>query len=1196
MSYLVDIIPYENSLQNIIEDFSPRRKRSTKQMVSGISGSEFPLILAGLFRAYGRPITLITYDNYRAESLYSDLVTLLDKEQVYIYPEHQVYPFELAWQSRDVNNERAQVLQAMLSKKSAVYIFSLKSAKEKLSPAQVVKQTFLNLEVGNEKLSPTMIAEKLTGLGYENTSMVEQKGQFSHRGGIIDVFPVASELPVRIEFFDDEIESIRAFDLATQRSLKEYNSLVVGPGSQLVIGDNTNLSQALNQLTREFELQKGKLMKDGITDRSEELEERINRDLSSLENGISLPHFHRYLSYFYPKNYGTIIDFLPTNSLFWVDEPNRIKESDEFYNNEITELAESLIEEGKILPGESNLFYSIEDVLSGNPFDTIYSANFLRQNPFENVSQATNMSVKSMNQFYGQWDFFLKEMKQWMNNNYRIILFSPTPESARTLYENLKKEEIGATIVEKGNTKTENQVVIAVGDLKSGFILQESKLAVITYGDLWGHQKKKIRSRKRDKSEDKAVKVSDYRELQVEDYVVHEKHGIGKYMGIKTLEVGGLYKDYLHIKYAGNDSLYVPTEQIDEIQKYVGKEGKPPKLYSLGSSEWQKVKQRVKSSVKELAEDLLKLYAERSSRKGYAFSQDTPWQKEFEDYFPYELTPDQKKAISEIKEDLESEQPMDRLLCGDVGYGKTEVAMRAAFKAVMEGKQVCVLVPTTILAQQHFQTFKERFAPYPVDIRVISRFSSQKDEKLVKEEMKEGNAEIIIGTHKLLNKSVKFRDLGLLIIDEEQRFGVQHKEKIKMLKKNLDVLTMTATPIPRTLHMSLVGVRDLSVIETPPEGRFPVQTYVMEHSPQLIREAVNREISREGQVYVVHNRVKGINKVAKEVADWVPDAKVGVAHGQMPEKQLERVMLDFYEGKYDVLVSTSIVEAGLDIQNVNTIIIYNADRMGLSQPYQLRGRVGRSNRMAYAYLTYQKDKVLTQEAEKRLKAIKEFTELGSGFKLALRDLEIRGAGNILGPEQHGHIMAVGFDMYTKMLKDAIKEISQESQTQEETTKIQDDKTEVEKPEEVKVELNINAYLPTTYISDHEQKITIYKKARSINSYSEANDLETELKDRFGSLPQEVKNLLDITRLKVLARETGIISITRQGYWVHLDLDPRQKISGENLIKLTTKFPGKITVSSQTDGLTLKVNVKNLKDSGLMDMINKVAESLLELVA
>ncbi|WP_158212378.1 transcription-repair coupling factor [Natranaerobius trueperi] len=1192
MSFLTQLIKENKIFQKILPD---QNKLRDNRLVSGLSGSETALLIAGTFKKIDNPVVVLTYNNSRGEQLYGDLKNLLKHEEVFYYSDHQVYPFELTWHSKDVNIQRSRTMKALLNKKPAIYVFPLKAAQEKMSPANKVFKTKLSIKVG-DTVSPTFILEKLLAMGYENVSMVEQKGHFSHRGGILDIYPMTSDFPIRIEFFDDEIESIRSFDLATQRSLEEFQHLSVEPAGQLVIDETIDIDEATNNIEKELNRQKGRLIKGGLEQQAQNLQDRVVRDLEAIRNGISDPQFHRYLRFFYPNNYGILTDYLSNDSLLWVDEPHRIQESADFYANETTELSESLVEEGKILPSESDLFYSIQDMLTETKKNTIYSANFLRQLPFGKVNETFTVPVKPMTQFYGQWNFFIKELSQWVQDGYQIVLFTPSPERAKTLRDNLKEEEIGANIALEKTLDASNsgQVIITVGELSTGFILQESKLAVITFKELWGEHQKKISRRRGAQNQDNknTVKVSDYRELKVEDYVVHEKHGIGKYLGIKTLEVNGLYRDYLHIKYAGDDSLYVPTDQINEIQKYVGKEGKSPKLYSLGSNEWKKVKQKVKSSVKELAQDLIKLYAERSSKKGYAFSEDTPWQKEFEDYFPHELTPDQEKAVSDIKKDLESEKVMDRLLCGDVGYGKTEVAMRGAFKVVMEGKQVCVLVPTTILAQQHYQTFKERFAPYPIDVRVLSRFSTKKEQDSVKKEIKDGNAEILIGTHKLLSKDMKFKDLGLLIIDEEQRFGVQHKEKIKLLKKNVDVLTMTATPIPRTLHMSLVGVRDLSVIETPPEGRYPVQTYVMEYSPQLIREAITRELNRGGQVYVVNNRIQGINTIAKEISRLVPEARVGVGHGQMAEKQLEKVMLEFLNGEKDVLVATSIVEAGLDIQNVNTIIINQADKMGLSQLYQLRGRVGRSNRMAYAYLTYQKDKVLTQDAEKRLKAIKEFTELGAGFKLALRDLEIRGAGNILGPEQHGFIMAVGFDMYTKMLKDAVNEL-QEGNNIDETKEIEGQK---DLNDVIKVELNINAYIPASYISDHEQKIAIYKKVGGINSYQESEDLKEELKDRFGPLPQAVINLIQISRIKVVAKNAGINLVSKSGHWIIVHFDPDNKVSGEKLLQLTQKFPGKITVASYSENISLKINVKNLNEDKLLSLVEDVLNSLQQLLS
>jgi transcription-repair coupling factor (superfamily II helicase) len=698
--------------------------------------------------------------------------------------------------------------------------------------------------------------------------------------------------------------------------------------------------------------------------------------------------------------------------------------------------------------------------------------------------------------------------------------------------------------------------VVRVSSLLNGFEMSSNKLAVITEGEVFTQKQRRIR---RSNKLDHAEKIKDYQELKPGDYVVHVNHGIGKYLGIETLNVAGLHKDYMHIQYAGNDKLYVPVEQIDQVQKYVGSEEKIPKVYSLGGSEWSKVKNKVRTAVADIAQDLIKLYAKRQEAKGYAFHEDTPFQREFEAMFPYEETPDQLRSIEEIKKDMEQGQPMDRLLCGDVGYGKTEVAVRAAFKAIMDGKQVAVLVPTTILAQQHYETFRERFADFPIEVHVLNRFRSRKEQKETIEGLKAGSVDIVIGTHRVLSKDLGFRDLGLLIIDEEQRFGVKHKERIKELKTNIDVLTLTATPIPRTLHMAMMGVRDLSVIETPPENRFPVQTYVIEYSAALVREAIERELSRGGQVYFLYNQVNNIDRMADQIRMLVPEAKIAVAHGQMVDTELERVMLDFLDGEYDVLVSTTIIETGVDIPNVNTLIIYNADKMGLSQLYQLRGRVGRPNRIAYAYFTYQRDKVLSETAEKRLQAIKEFTELGSGFKIAMRDLSIRGAGNLLGAEQHGHIATVGFEMYSQMLKEAVVELQQGV-------------TETKEVAEPQLDLNVDAYLPSEYITDEKQKIELYKKIRSLQTLEQVMDLEEEMEDRFGDLPDPVQNLLRVAKLRAYAWKYGIETMEEKGYEIHVSLrvEENAKINGQALFKLAHQFPGRVRlVSGKHVGMVFK---------------------------
>ncbi len=1151
-------------------------------LITGISDGQKSLFLAITYKLNKNNILVLTQDNYEAEKTFNDLSNFIEKDELFFYPGHSVLPFEMVGYSKEVEHERAKFFSCLFSGKPFISVMPVKAFCEKLPPREVVERNVIRLQRdGCVEISD--LSKRLVNLGYEKVQMVESPGQFSIRGGIVDIFSMAEESPIRIELFDDEVDSLRYFDVKTQRSKENLEEILVPPQNYLVLEGKIaekgiyNIETELDEVTK-------KLAKKGKDFEAGNLKDRINQELEFLREGLYVSGIQRYINYFY-ESLDDFMGYLGEDTVIWLDEPHRLKESYDFLVSQVEETSSSLLQEGKILPLESDLFYNLGDIINSSDHPVIFSQALKRDVPFKNPAVIESVSSKPMTSFGGNWKLFINELKQWLNDRYKIIILTLNEERGKHLVSSLNDENIYSEYVgelSEADLKNEpSKVFITEGNLNSGFIYQEAGIVIVTHKDIFG-EKKRGGIKKRKKRED-TVKLSDYRELNVGDFVVHEQHGIGKYLGVSTLEVNGLFKDYLHIKYAGNDKLYIPTDQIHEVEKYIGGEGKKPKLSSLGGAEWNKVKKKVKKSVHDLAKELLDLYAKRDAEKGYAFGPDTPWQKEFEDYFPYELTEDQEKAVEEVKNDMEKEKVMDRLLCGDVGYGKTEVAMRAAFKAVMDGKQIAVLVPTTILAQQHYKTFYERLSSFPVDIRVLSRFSTSSEEKETFEGIKKGGVDILIGTHKLLNDKVKFKDLGLLIIDEEQRFGVRHKEKIKMLRKNVDVLTMTATPIPRTLHMSLVNVRDLSVIETPPEGRFPVQTYVMEYSPQLIREAIKREMNREGQIYVVYNRVQGINKIAKEVKDLVPETRIGVAHGQMAERKLEKVMLDFLDKEYDVLVSTSIVEAGLDIQNVNTIIIFDADKMGLSQLYQLRGRVGRSDKMAYAYLTYRKDKILTKEAEKRLKAIKEFTELGSGFKLALRDLEIRGAGNILGAEQHGFIMAVGFDMYCKMLEDAVNNIKKDTgEAKEETI---EDKEFVSQ-----VDLKLNAYLPYDYIPDHGQKIDIYQKVSRIDDLQDKEDLLDELIDRFGSPPQPVLNLLDISEIKIKAKEVGISSVREENKTVMLEFKSMEGIKGKKLLELTENFRDKMTVS-YSDVLILKLKRDNMEEKELLNTLKAMLDSL-----
>ncbi len=724
--------------------------------------------------------------------------------------------------------------------------------------------------------------------------------------------------------------------------------------------------------------------------------------------------------------------------------------------------------------------------------------------PYESI----NINQIAMMSYQGQLDFLIDDIQNKKKQGYKILILSGTRARGERLVKTLREREIESSYKDTIEEIQFGEIVITFGNQLKGFEYPDLKLCVISDKDVFGEAKRKLKIRK--KSKQKGIgKIKSFAELKPGDYVVHANHGIGIYKGIKQIEAAGHKRDYLDIVYDKGDKLYVPVDQLDLIQKYVGSEGKAPKINKLGGSEWQKAKAKARKSINEIAEDLVKLYAVRSTVKGYRFSKDTEWQKQFEDEFPYEETPDQLTALEEIKADMECDKPMDRLLCGDVGYGKTEVAVRAAFKSVMDGKQVAFLVPTTILAEQHYKNMKKRFSDFPIKIDMVSRFRTAKEQKHTLQRLKEGNVDILIGTHRLVSKDIQFKDLGLLIIDEEQRFGVKQKEKIKQLKKNVDVLTLSATPIPRTLHMSLTGVRDISVIETPPEERYPVQTYVVEQNDQLIRDAILREIGRNGQVYFVYNRVEDIERIADYIKKLVPEASIGIAHGQMAERELEREMMDFMSGEHNVLVCTTIIETGMDIQNVNTIIINDSDKMGLSQLYQLRGRVGRSNRIAYAYLLYTKDKILTEVAEKRLKALRDFTELGSGFKIAMRDLEIRGAGNMMGSSQHGHMASIGYDLYCRMLEDTIKLVKGEI---------------TKEPVETTVDIKVDAFILPNYIEDEIQKIEIYKKIASIENMDDYKEIEEELEDRYSNIPEAVRNLMDIAYIKSKAKTIFIEEI------------------------------------------------------------------------
>lgn len=1127
-----------------------------EQLISGLAGSSRQVMIAALVQELNQPIVVLTHNMFAAQKITEDLIECLSDDQVMLFPAQELLAAEMAAQSPEMLGQRIDALTRLAAGFSGVLVVPYAGFRKILPPKAVFAEAQFQVKLG-DVLQLDDFLRRMSFLGYERVERVETKGDMSVRGGIVDFFPMTASRPYRIELFDEEVDSIRIFDTADQRSLEKLESVAIAPCKDIIIDSKRFQSAAQHA----YELLQAQM--DKMTDRTVKtrLQEEMMHEIELLRQEQYFPGINKYISLLYPERQ-TLLDQLPKNTLLILDEPARITETAKQLERDEAEWATGMLQEGKTIPAFT-VSKTHDSLLFRKPFPTLYLSLFLRQVAGVQPQNIVNFMCRVMQNFHGQMNVLKAEMERWKKTGAKVLMLAQTRERLDRVRRVLTDYEIDVP-------------ELIEGSLQTGFELPSIHLVVITEGEMFSQKQRK--ARKIDKKLENAERIKSYQELKIGDYVVHVNHGIGKYVGIGTLEINGIHKDYLHILYAGGDKLSVPIDQIDLIQKYVGaEEGKEPKVYKLGGNEWNKVKSKARASVQDIADDLIKLYAERQSRTGYGFGKDTPYQRDFEAMFAYDETRDQLRAIEEIKTDMERSRPMDRLLCGDVGYGKTEVAIRAAFKAAIDGKQVAILVPTTILAQQHFETFRERFAGFPFAIQVLSRFRSKKEQSETMKGVKNGTVDIVIGTHRLLSADVVFKDLGLLIVDEEQRFGVSHKEKLKRLKTNVDVLTLTATPIPRTLHMSMLGVRDLSVIETPPENRFPVQTYVVEYSNALVRESIERELAREGQVYYLYNRVQGIEQMADQIAMLVPNARVAVAHGQMSEQELERTILDFLDNEFDVLVSTSIIETGVDIPNVNTLIVHDADKMGLSQLYQLRGRVGRSNRIAYAYFTYQRDKVLTEVAEKRLQAIKEFTELGSGFKIAMRDLAIRGAGNLLGAEQHGFIASVGFDMYSQMLAAEIRKRKAEmgeQETEKETFTTQ-------------IDIQLDAYLPSDYIYDSMQKIEIYKKVAAIVSLEEAEDLEEELVDRFGDLPAAVRNLLAVARIKVYGSQYMIETIKQRGddYEIIFNVKQNEHLDGKKLVAVTSRFENRVKVVSGPQ-IHLIIKAKGLSPEQSIELLER----------
>lgn len=1154
MKPLMNTLATDPDFQSVLAGL---RGSMREQLVAGLSGSARQVMIAATVRELQRPVLVVTHNMFAAQKMAEDLQECLTAEEVLLYPANELIAAETAISSPETSARRMDVLLQLAEGFRGVIVVPFSGVRRFQPSSDTMAGAFVTLKAG-ETLPMDEFLKRMIGLGYERVDRVEQKGHLSVRGGIADFFPLTSASAVRVEWFDDEIDSIRTFDPADQRSIDKLDSYTVRPCRE-IIADERRFANAAQHA---FELLENQLEKMSDRQAKERLKTEITREIDYLRQNMYFSEIYKYISLLYPERQ-TLFDYMPKDTLLIMDEPNRLSETARQLERDETEWSTHLLSQGKSLPGFM-LAVPAEQALYPRTFQTVYLSLFVRQIPHTQPQNIVNFVCRSMQSFHGQMNLLKAEMERWRKGGAHIVMLAGSAERAERMRRVLDDYQIETPDIVEGN-------------LQSGFEMPSVKLVVITEGEMFTQKQRK--ARRVDRRMDNAERIKSYTELKVGDYVVHQNHGIGKYMGIGTLEINGIHKDYLHVIYAGGDKLSIPVEQFDLIQKYVGSDEKEPKVSKLGGAEWNRVKSKVRSSVKDIADDLIKLYADRQATPGYGFGEDTPYQQEFEAMFPYDETTDQLRAIEEIKTDMRKPRPMDRLLCGDVGYGKTEVAIRAAFKAAIEGKQVAVLVPTTILAQQHYETFRERFSGYPFNIKVLSRFRTRKEQTETIKGVKAGTVDVLIGTHRLLSQDVVFKDLGLLIVDEEQRFGVSHKEKLKRLKTSVDVLTLTATPIPRTLHMSMLGVRDLSVIETPPENRFPVQTYVVEYSPTLVREAIERELARDGQVYFLFNRVQGIYQMAEQISALVPDAKVAVAHGQMSEQELERTILDFLDGEYDVLVSTSIIETGVDIPNVNTLIVHDADKMGLSQLYQLRGRVGRSNRIAYAYFGYQRDKVLNEVAEKRLQSIKEFTELGSGFKIAMRDLSIRGAGNLLGAEQHGFIASVGFDLYSQMLAEEVNARKAEWHGEQ---------APPPPPVNTQLDLGVDAYVPPEYIYDSIQKIEIYKKVAAAASSEDVSDLLEELVDRFGDPPKPVLSLLAVARIKALARAYSIESIVNRNDDLTIKFEERRAadLDAKKFKAIESRYQGRVQLVQQTPHPLVRIRVKGLDDDAMLALVEE----------
>lgn len=1135
--------PFED-LKEFKEIQTSIEKNNTPIQVTGCMDSQKCHLIAGLGQNYLFKVILAA-NELKAREIYEDY-KLYDK-QVYLYPAKDAIFYSADARGNAIVRERLAVMKKLIEREPACIVTTMDGGMDKLLPLEYMAKQVFTISEGDivpiEKLKTRLIS-----LGYERVGQVDGSGQFAIRGGIIDLYPLTEESPFRIEMWDEEVDTIRSFDVESQRSIENVHELVIYPASEVVLSEEQKFA-GKNAIIKEMNEQVEKLRGEFQTEEAHQLKTNTEEFLERLEYSGQSAGIESYMHFFFTDMVSFFDYFSKEDTLFCVDEPMRVEERAEAVELEFRESMSHRLEKGYILPSQADVIYSYKTLLAklSSRQNVVLLSGLDTKMKCWSAKAKSDWMVTSIASYRQSFEMLIKDLETWKKKGYKTVVFSSSKSRAKRLSEDLRGYDLPAFLSEDMDRILKpGEIMVAYGNLHRGFAYPLLQLAVVSESDIFGEKKAKKRKKKKSAYEGKSIQ--NFTELNIGDYVIHENHGVGIYKGIEKVKVDRTTKDYIKLEYADGGNLYVLATGLEVLQKYSNSEGKSIKVNKLGAPEWKKAKQKARNNAREVAKELVELYAKRQAQSGYQFGKDTVWQREFEEMFPYEETEDQLSAIEATKQDMESNKIMDRLICGDVGFGKTEIAIRAAFKAVSDGKQVAFLVPTTILAQQHYNTFIQRMKEFPIQIGMLSRFRTPAQQKKDLEGLRKGQLDIVIGTHRLLSKDVSFKNLGLLIVDEEQRFGVTHKEKIKLLRENVDVLTLSATPIPRTLHMSLIGIRDMSVLEEPPIDRLPIQTFVMEENDEVIREAIHRELARDGQVFYVFNRVNQIEEVANHVANLVSQANVSFAHGQMSARELEKVMYQFMNGEIDVLVSTTIVETGLDISNVNTMIIHDADKMGLSQLYQLRGRVGRSNRTAYAFLMYRRDKVLKEVAEKRLQAMREFTELGAGFKIAMKDLELRGAGSLLGEKQHGHMEAIGYDLYCKMLNEAVLECKGEK---------------VEESFETAVDMNIDAYIPATYIRSEFQKLEMYKRIADIEKEDEWMDMQEELVDRFGELPKAVENLLGIVLVKALAHEVYITQIKqRQANLVEFTMYEKADIDVNGILELMSLYEGRLKFTPQ----------------------------------